>query len=96
MNSMAETRHVIEHVQIIADFELSRDEAHAYYIYARSKHAGITALYLHLDGDDVELDIRCARPFDRIRRITGYLVGNMDKWNNGKLAEEKDRVKHSV
>ena len=32
--------------------------------------------------------------FERIRRITGYLVGTMDKWNNGKRAEEKDRVKH--
>ena len=33
-------------------------------------------------------------PFDRIRRITGYLVGTMDKWNDGKRAEEGDRVKH--
>ena len=32
--------------------------------------------------------------FERIRRITGYLVGTMDKWNDGKKAEEKDRVKH--
>lgn len=34
--------------------------------------------------------------FERIRRITGYLVGTMDKWNNAKKAEEKDRVKHGV
>ncbi len=33
---------------------------------------------------------------ERIRRITGYLVGTMDKWNDGKRAEEKDRVKHDV
>ena len=33
-------------------------------------------------------------PFERIRRITGYLVGTMDKWNNAKRAEEHDRVKH--
>ena len=33
--------------------------------------------------------------FDRIRRITGYLVGNMDKWNDAKKAEERDRVKHA-
>lgn len=33
-------------------------------------------------------------PFERIRRITGYLVGSMDKWNNAKKAEERDRVKH--
>ena len=32
--------------------------------------------------------------FERIRRITGYLVGTTDRWNNAKQAEEKDRVKH--
>ncbi len=32
--------------------------------------------------------------FERIRRITGYLVGTLDRFNNGKAAEEKDRVKH--
>ena len=34
--------------------------------------------------------------FERIRRITGYLVGTLDRFNNGKRAEERDRVKHSV
>ena len=34
--------------------------------------------------------------FERIRRITGYLVGTVDRFNNGKRAEEKDRVKHKV
>lgn len=33
--------------------------------------------------------------FERIRRITGYLVGTMNKWNDAKKAEERDRVKHS-
>ena len=33
--------------------------------------------------------------FERIRRITGYLVGTVDRFNNGKRAEERDRVKHS-
>ena len=32
--------------------------------------------------------------FDRIRRITGYLVGNLDRFNDAKKAEERDRVKH--
>ena len=36
------------------------------------------------------------RMFERIRRITGYLVGTLDKWNNAKRAEEKDRVKHGL
>ncbi len=34
--------------------------------------------------------------FERIRRITGYLVGTMDHWNDAKTAEEKDRVKHGI
>lgn len=34
--------------------------------------------------------------FERLRRITGYLVGSMDSWNNAKKAEEHDRVKHSL
>lgn len=32
--------------------------------------------------------------FDRIRRITGYLVGTLDRFNNAKRAEERDRVRH--
>lgn len=34
--------------------------------------------------------------FERIRRITGYLVGTVDRFNNGKRAEEHDRVKHNL
>lgn len=34
--------------------------------------------------------------FERIRRITGYLVGTLDRWNDGKQAEERDRVKHTL
>ena len=34
--------------------------------------------------------------FERIRRITGYLVGTMDRWNDAKRAEERDRVKHGL
>ena len=50
-----------------------------------------------VDGDYVDLQYNFADvPFDRIRRITGYLVGTLDRFNNGKRAEEHDRVKHSV
>ena len=34
--------------------------------------------------------------FERIRRITGYLVGTVDRFNNAKRAEVNDRVKHGV
>ena len=35
-------------------------------------------------------------PFEHIRRITGYLVGTIDRFNDAKRAEVQDRVKHSV
>ena len=34
--------------------------------------------------------------FERLRRITGYLVGSLERWNDGKKAEEAARVKHNV
>lgn len=34
--------------------------------------------------------------FERIRRITGYLVGTTDRFNDAKRAEERDRVKHGM
>ncbi|MFI3327019.1 MAG: anaerobic ribonucleoside-triphosphate reductase [Clostridia bacterium] len=34
--------------------------------------------------------------FERIRRITGYLVGTTDRWNDAKKSEEKDRIKHDL
>ena len=36
------------------------------------------------------------QPFERIRRITGYLVGTLDRFNNAKRKEEADRVKHGI
>lgn len=35
-------------------------------------------------------------PFERIRRITGYLTGTLERWNNAKRAEERDRVMHGI
>ena len=34
--------------------------------------------------------------FERIRRITGYLVGTLDRFNDAKRAEEHDRIKHGM
>ena len=45
-------------------------------------------------GEGAPLTVGQGVKFERIRRITGYLVGTIDRWNDGKTAEEKDRVKH--
>ena len=49
------------------------------------------------ENGEVNLDyvLQPAR-FERIHRITGYLVGTIDRWNNAKRAEEHDRVKHGL
>lgn len=55
------------------------------------------AMQISVDGDyvDVTYDFGAA-PFQRVRRITGYLVGTLDRFNDAKRAEERDRVKHPV
>lgn len=76
--------------------EISQDEINAYIARAREKR-GIEpeAIRIVLDGEDVELCYEWPkRPFQRIRRITGYLVGTLDRFNDAKRCEERDRVKH--
>ena len=55
-------------------------------IHCKSDVAAATAADQILVGSNVK--------FERIRRITGYLVGTLDLFNDGKRAEERDRVKH--
>ena len=52
---------------------------------------------IKVDGEYVELSYDFGHaPFHRIRNITGYLVGSLERFNDGKRAEEHDRVKHSI
>ncbi len=56
----------------------------------------ITAIDFEVDGEYVNCAYHFeAEPFQRIRRITGYLVGTLDRFNNAKRSEESDRIKHS-
>lgn len=76
---------------------IDQRELDAYINRANAKYAigTVQALDVHIDGDYVDLRYHLApRPFSRIRRITGYLVGDMSHWNDAKAAEEHDRVKH--
>lgn len=61
-------------------------------------HGRLTSLSIHAtQSGDVLLDYVVKPPkFQRIRRITGYLVGTTDRWNNAKRAELYDRVQHSM
>ena len=73
---------------------LSQAEIDAYVDHARQKYnreplsMDIQVMQEQLIGEGVG--------FERIRRITGYLVGTLDRFNNAKRAEEHDRVKHGM
>lgn len=78
---------------------IPQQEIDAYIDYGRKKYSDriIKEMTVSIDGDYADLKFEFADvPFDRIRRITGYLVGNLDRFNNGKRAEERERIKHTV
>lgn len=88
----------IENVDVYANEEISKELASKYLEYVKSKNPGraVQSMNLTFEGEEVGLGYNL-RPvqFEKIRRITGYLVGDMSRWNNGKTAEESDRVKHA-
>ncbi len=79
--------------------ELEREEIEAYIKYAEEKYSNrrIVGMDINVDGEEVDLKFYFdSLPFDRIRRITGYLVGTLDRFNDAKRSEEHDRVKHNT
>jgi len=78
--------------------QLSAEEQQAYIEYAREQYGKEpVSMVCDLDGEYVNLTFNFGKnPFQRIRRITGYLVGTLDRFNNAKRAEEGDRVKHGT
>ena len=77
----------IDGVIVHSNFDISETEARNYIEYVKTL----------CDDGKVDVDyILQARRFERIRRITGYLTGDLNTWNNSKRAEESQRVKHGV
>lgn len=85
-------------VTVTGDAEIPVEERKAYIDYICEKTGRkLSKLNIEADGDYVNLSYKFEDvPFERIRRITGYLVGTMDHWNDAKRAEEHDRVKHGL
>lgn len=79
---------------------LEQKEIDAYVEMAKDKYGDkLVGLKIEVENDDeitLTYILKNDVPFERIRRITGYLVGTLDKWNDAKRAEERDRVKHTV
>lgn len=88
---------IIDGVTVTAPEDMAEEELCAYVDYARQEYKLVKAVDVQPDGDYVGLRIHTpTMPFERIRRITGYLVGALPRWNDAKRAEERDRVKHSL
>ena len=79
---------------------IPQEEINEYIKYVKEKYRGeiIDEIILTFDDEGyVNIEThKHSTPFVRLRRITGYLTTTLDRWNNGKRAEERDRVKHSL
>lgn len=92
-------RYEYEGITLTCDTDIPEDEARAYIERYREMEPTLVEVDVSIDGDYANVSYRfhqSTRPFERIRRITGYLVGTLDRFNDGKRAEEADRVKHEV
>ena len=79
--------------------DMSVREVKAYFDHANTTYPNAVGVVdIYLDGEYVDLRYeikeRDGVPFQRIRRITGYLVGDLSRFNNAKRKEVDDRVKH--
>ena len=88
---------IIDGITITASgFSPSRDELKNYVAYVRELVPNVIKIDAALGEDGCVYLKYFAKddPFERIRRITGYLTGDLTTWNDSKQSEEKDRVKH--
>ena len=79
--------------------DVSEQEIVNYIDYVENEtNEKLDTLHISAAGNDyVNIDyVLQPQKFERIRRITGYLVGTIDRWNDAKRAEEHDRVKHGM
>ena len=75
--------------------EQAEIDAYVKYLEEKYPEEKLASLDLKIDGEDVDMHYTFETvPFERIRRITGYLVGTVDRFNDAKKSEVKDRVKH--
>jgi len=86
-------------VNFVGIDDATRDEAANYVAYVRGRVSEpVKTISVNLCDDglvDVNYTAR-GEKFERIRRITGYLTGDLNSWNNAKRSEEHDRVKHDI
>lgn len=87
--------YTLDGVEVITQGEIEKAEVEQYIRRGRDKYGIIKSITIKADGDFADIKYQISsRPFERIRRITGYLVGTLDRFNDAKRAEVDDRVPH--
>ena len=95
---------MLDHYELIGGElgkDMSEEEFQQYIDRGRQAHknlklTGVTVKMVP-DSDDIDISYEYQKtPFERIRRITGYLVGTLDRFNDAKRHEVEDRVKHGL
>ena len=91
---------IIDDTQVTAENlpDLDEEEAARYVEYVREKTGRPVTELVVADAGEGNVTLRYelqTEKFERIRRITGYLVGTIDRWNDAKRFEERERVKHA-
>lgn len=88
----------IDGVKAVFPEEMSEEETAQYVQRGKRKYGDkLRGIEIEISEDQQDVLLYYDVPpvkFQRIRRVTGYLVGTLDRWNNAKRAEEHDRVKH--
>lgn len=95
-------KHNIDGMEVYCEEDLPLFEVEHYAKHHRKKFL-IKPDIIAIEKDDeddefvkVSAQFKDPRKFERIRRITGYLVGTLDRFNDAKRSEESQRVKHNV
>ncbi len=86
-------------VKVMGLDDFTAEEAQKYIDYVKERvEEPLKSIEVKLCDDgkiDVDYTLQ-GEKFERIRRITGYLTGDVSSWNNSKRSEESERVKHNV
>jgi len=89
---------VVNNIEVaISGGDISNEELSVYLKQLQAKQIHkIVKADISVDDEHIDVSYKLEHiPFERIRRITGYLVGTTERWGDAKQAEERDRVKHN-
>ena len=86
-------------VHFVGIDDITEEEPKNYVEYVRARTTDPIKSIKVVQCDDGMVDVNYelrGEKFERIRRITGYLTGSLESWNDAKQSEEHDRVKHGI